>query len=407
MYNPIEALRICYMQDAANHGQAVKLDECYKQAQRRVHSLNLQSDTIFYDDLANLLTVEFKWLIADNDTPKWGVDHHEPDDQVPTREDQDTQVVQIGNPRDHEIIGELIVGMRSLESMKHLFRNVRGAQDDTPSVIDAISIITGYDSDYSGKIFRRMQKTNDLSGIVCQRQFPGEGQRKTPIAHWPKLLMILTYVPGKKGDYIRSQASKLLCRIYSGDRSIAKSVLDMADHIEGTVTLTTSTAIPKEMVCHETLQAHERLAKQHVNSKRGSDEQDMRMLFSKVQKTGDTFSIHSEWLTATIMFDEAWDCMMSTGPMDETVDSVYAIRMAKSDLVKIGHSINVQRRLSCLQVGCPMDLHLEFASVFLDAKQSETKIHAHLDKQGKNVRGEWYNLSRPLDMFAILRECGL
>ena len=54
-----------------------------------------------------------------------------------------------------------------------------------------------------------------------------------------------------------------------------------------------------------------------------------------------------------------------------------------------------------------MDLHLEFASVFLDAKQSETKIHAHLDKQGKNVRGEWYNLSRPLDMFAILRECGL
>ena len=36
MYNPIEALRICYMQDAANHGQAVKLDECYKQAQRHL-----------------------------------------------------------------------------------------------------------------------------------------------------------------------------------------------------------------------------------------------------------------------------------------------------------------------------------------------------------------------------------
>ena len=126
MYNPIEALRICYMQDAANHGQAVKLDECYKQAQRRVHSLNLQSDTIFYDDLANLLTVEFKWLIADNDTPKWGVDHHEPDDQ-------DTQVVQIGNPRDDEIIGELIVGMRSLESMKH-FSGTLGVHKMVPQV---------------------------------------------------------------------------------------------------------------------------------------------------------------------------------------------------------------------------------------------------------------------------------
>ena len=184
-------------------------------------------------------------------------------------------------------------------------------------------------------------------------------------------------------------------------------MLDMADHIEGTVTLTTSTTIPKEMVCHETLHAHEHLARLHVTSKLGSDEQDMRMLFSKVQKTGDGLSIHSEWLVASIKFDEAWDNMMLPDHMDEIMDSVYAIRMAKSDLVKLGYARNVQRRLSCLQVGCPMDLHLEFALVVPYAKQCETKIHAHLDGLGKNVRGEWYNLPVPLAMFALFHECGL
>ena len=205
----------------------------------------------------------------------------------------------------------------------------------------------------------------------------------------------------------RSHASKLLVRMYSGDRSIAKSVLDMADHIEGTVTLTTSTAIPKEMVCDETLQAHERLARQHVNAKRGSDDQDVRMLFSKVRKTGAEIIIESEWMTATFNLDEAWNAMLEPEPVEKDRNSGYIVRMAKTSVVKIGYSGNIQRRLSCLQVGCPLDLHLEFTVMVADAKQWESIIHDHLDKQGKNVRGEWYFLPRPLNVCALLKECGL
>lgn len=50
--------------------------------------------------------------------------------------------------------------------------------------------------------------------------------------------------------------------------------MDRADTLEGVVTLTTSTSIPKEMICNKTIDEHVKLATQHAKAKKRKENED-------------------------------------------------------------------------------------------------------------------------------------
>lgn len=60
--------------------------------------------------------------------------------------------------------------------------------------------------------------------------------------------------------------------------------------------------------------------------------------------------------------------------------SVYFIRMAKSNLFKIGYAIKPLRRLETLQVGCPYELEL-FAVIRGAPRELEAVLHREYSKK--------------------------
>ena len=152
---------------------------------------------------------------------------------------------------------------------------------------------------------------------------------------------------------------------------------------------------------------HELLAQVHADMPQ-HEYQDRRMLFSTVKKGANGVEVQSEWAIATELLDNNWSDMVTDPvPVENEHKSLYVIRLADLDVVKIGYSENVSKRLSCLQVGCPLDLHLEFTVLVYEAERWEKVVHDFLKKQGKHIRGEWFRLPKPLDMFTLLKECGL
>ena len=69
--------------------------------------------------------------------------------------------------------------------------------------------------------------------------------------------------------------------------------------------------------------------------------------------------------------------------------SVYFIRSADIDLVKIGSATEPQKRLAALQTGCPGMLTLE--RVLPGGRIEERALHAQF--AARKLRGEWYRLS--------------
>ena len=113
--------------------------------------------------------------------------------------------------------------MHSSDDFKMFFRDIRGAKEGKPSVIDSIVLIMGCSASTASKIFTRILERNNLD--IYYHQFLGERQRKTPTTNWETLVEILSYLPGKEGNRIRTHASKIFSRAHSGDRSLAKRIM--------------------------------------------------------------------------------------------------------------------------------------------------------------------------------------
>ena len=70
---------------------------------------------------------------------------------------------------------------------------------------------------------------------------------------------------------------------------------------------------------------------------------------------------------------------------------VYFIRAVGTELVKVGFSDDIKRRLKELQTASPHDLAVE--ELLVGTPAIEAELHRRLKRHGCHVRGEWYRLA--------------
>ena len=296
--------------------------------------------------------------------------------------------------------GDVFEGSLFTSVTEQDFKGCRITPDKRISVYDAFGAITGKTPKQVRKLFDNIQSRRATSELVSHYQ------TETPVAHFNVILRLFTLLPKKFGHRFREEQAELQARAMAGDKTIAKAVFDRADLLNDTRTLTTSTVAKKSVATNKHAQVHELLAQVHAGTPQHKHE-DRRMLFSTLTESSSGMNIQSEWVIAIERLDKMWMDMVEPVPVETARQSVYFIRLADSDIMKVGISGNVSRRLSCLQVGCPMDLHIEFTVLVLDAQTWESVIHAHLKMQGTHIRGEWFRLARPFEVFSLLKDCGL
>ncbi len=72
---------------------------------------------------------------------------------------------------------------------------------------------------------------------------------------------------------------------------------------------------------------------------------------------------------------------------------VYAIHAVGTDRYKLGHAVDIQRRLQQLQTGNSITLVIYAALYFEDRIAAESKIH-DIFSAYRGKRGEWFRLDR-------------
>ena len=206
-------------------------------------------------------------------------------------------------------------------------------------------------------------------------------------------------------DWIFNDVIPIARRAHAGDLELVKTVLDRADTINDTTTVTTSTVIPNTIKDRtEVYSKHVHLARHHVDeisNDKGDD--DKRMLSTTISENG---TYNSTWITSTIDIDKIWaeiNLEQFDGKDDER--SIYFVRMKGTDLLKCGFATNVHTRLSALQVGSGIELRLEYSFLTTEYRAFEDKIHDYLTKDW--VRGEWFSLPPPVNYIDILRKCDI
>lgn len=104
---------------------------------------------------------------------------------------------------------------------------VRVKQGTPPmvSVIDIIKVMTGKNNNHSAEVFRRISiNFPDVTDLCVNFQFPGQGQRPTPVADLDTILMILQHLPGPSAQQYREKTAEVLRRYLTGDRSMHEDI---------------------------------------------------------------------------------------------------------------------------------------------------------------------------------------
>lgn len=117
---------------------------------------------------------------------------------------------------------ELIVD-ELLESNPSLKLNKIRIDEETKkgSVIDVIKMVTGANSDYSSKLYKRLPV--DLISKIHYIQINKVG-KDTPVADAPTLVEIIWALPGKSAREFRRQSAHYICRVLAGDVSLAVEI---------------------------------------------------------------------------------------------------------------------------------------------------------------------------------------
>ena len=84
---------------------------------------------------------------------------------------------------------------------------------------------------------------------------------------------------------------------------------------------------------------------------------------------------------------------------------VYAIRARGTPRVKVGHTANVDARLSNLQVGSPDPLDIEFLFFCAEHRTLERNAHRRLREEGRHHRGEWFRVEPGFNWAVFLAGC--
>jgi hypothetical protein len=117
-----------------------------------------------------------------------------------------------------------------------------------------------------------------------------------------------------------------------------------------------------------------------------------RMLFDELRKRGVVLALAPRRLGRVLPGNTARQHIRNGPPLPERVPyggCVYIIRCrSKKRYVKIGHAMNIARRLSELQKGCPLQLEVEAYKWTLTPEADEKALHDRFAALW--VRGEWF-----------------
>ena len=101
---------------------------------------------------------------------------------------------------------------------------VRFTSDGRVSVYDAIAFSTGHKNPHD--VWSRLQESHSEVLVKCENfQFPGRGQRETPVATLQVFLEILVILPGRFANTVREQAVTTLIRAMNGDSTLVEEIL--------------------------------------------------------------------------------------------------------------------------------------------------------------------------------------
>ena len=94
------------------------------------------------------------------------------------------------------------------------------------SLIDVASIVTGYPGhDASQQIREVLRQFSEIRACVTTVQFPGRGQRSTPVADIYGVVQFIMLLPGRGAAAVRQQAAELFVRYHGGDASLVSEIV--------------------------------------------------------------------------------------------------------------------------------------------------------------------------------------
>jgi hypothetical protein len=295
---------------------------------------------------------------------------------------------------------DLMVGMMSESQMRAFFKGCRITSESEISIIDAIMKVNGCSADHAGKILRRILENKKTDHLLKSVKFEGQGQRPTPVATFPTLIEVLSLIPGPEGAYIRSKQAAIVTRALTGDTSLICDVLDAGDARNNTSSMATVTVASANIDAPTFSSAHLATARQHAGTKRSRETACIVSSVTKCQRTGQVV-VTSEWAKNTGALDDLWTTLEEAAeakvPGGDDCRIVYFIRAEGTNLVKIGYSHNVLKRVKQLQTGNGIRLVIEHVVPSVQYKALETAIHQLLDERDEHVRGEWYYLEEDAD----------
>jgi hypothetical protein len=103
--------------------------------------------------------------------------------------------------------------------------SIRITPDGRISVYDGIGYTTGQKNPHDA--WKRIVEPYPEVLAKCENfQFPGKGQRETPVATLQVFLEILVLLPGRVAAQVREKAVKTLVRAMQGDLSLVEEILD-------------------------------------------------------------------------------------------------------------------------------------------------------------------------------------
>lgn len=107
------------------------------------------------------------------------------------------------------------------------------AEPKMVSIFDVIKTVTGNPNPRQSWCNIQLQYTEILSGMDnLMHQFPGAGERPTPVCGVSKLIEIINLLPGQRAASFRAKGAKVLVRFLTGDETLVDEIRDNAAKIE-------------------------------------------------------------------------------------------------------------------------------------------------------------------------------
>ena len=110
-------------------------------------------------------------------------------------------------------------------------RRIRKTAESPPrvSIFDTIGVITGLTNNNCANVWNRLQESHPELSTRCRIhcgnfQFPGRGQRSTPVADARTICEIVMLLPGKAAAGFRKQTASVLVRYLGGDPTLAEEI---------------------------------------------------------------------------------------------------------------------------------------------------------------------------------------